>query len=211
MSRGLGETKATVREILTDRERLPMRHFLVAYLVYQDGVNTVTTFSAVFAAKTLGFSFEEIIQLFLVIQIAGLIGSAASAKPTDARGPKVVVMAALLQWVVVTTLAYFVQLKWHFWIVAVLAGVGLGAIQAASRTLMATLVPAGREAEFFGFYSLVGKVGAIFGPLLFGAISATLQGNQRAAILAIGLFFAAGLYLMQRVPAGGPIARPQTR
>ena len=96
-------------------------------------------------------------------------------------------------------------MKWlHFWIVASLAGTGLGAIQAASRTFMATLIPQGREAEFFGFYALVGKAGAILGPLVFGMVSAMLQGNQRAAIITVGFFFVAGLILLQRVPAGGP-------
>ena len=90
--------------------------------------------------------------------------------------------------------------------VAVLAGTGVGAIQAASRTFMATLVPPGREAEFFGFYSLVGKTGAIFGPLVFGGVSWLLSGNQRAAIVSVGLFFIVGLVLLGRVNAGGPTA-----
>ena len=96
------------------------------------------------------------------------------------------------------------QAKWHFWAVAILAGTGLGAIQAASRTFMATLVPAGREAEFFGFYALVGKTGAILGPLVFGLVSSAMRGDQRAAIVAVGLFFVVGLALLTRVRAGGP-------
>ena len=87
-----------------------------------------------------------------------------------------------------------------------LAGTGLGAVQAASRTFMATLIPAGREAEFFGFYSLVGKTGAVMGPLVFGGGVWLLAGNQRAAIVAIGLFFVVGLALLSRVRAGGPTA-----
>jgi UMF1 family MFS transporter len=76
---------------------------------------------------------------------------------------------------------------------------------------MATLTPPGREAEFFGFYSLVGKTGAILGPLVFGGVSFLLAGNQRAAILAVGAFFVAGLLLLSRVRAGGPTggARPR--
>ena len=70
----------------------------------------------------------------------------------------------LVQWTAVTVLTFFVEEKWQFWVVAILAGTGLGAIQAASRTFMATLIPPGREAEFFGFYALVGKTGAMSGP-----------------------------------------------
>jgi MFS transporter, UMF1 family len=204
VSRGLRQTLATLREIVTLPGRTAMRRFLLAYLIYEDGVNTVIVFAAVFAAKTLGFAMTEIIILFMVIQLTALAGSAAWAKTTDSRGPKFVVAVMLIQWTVVTVLAYFVETKWHFWIVAVLAGTGLGAIQAASRTFMALLIPHGREAEFFGFYALVGKTGAILGPLVFGLTSSAFGGNQRIAIMTVGLFFVVGLILLQRVPAGGP-------
>jgi MFS transporter, UMF1 family len=116
------------------------------------------------------------------------------------------VAVTLVQWTAITVIAFFVQDKWQFWIVAVLAGTGLGAIQAASRTFMATLIPARREAEFFGFYALVGKTGAIMGPLLFGSVSWVSGGDQRAAILVVGLLFLVGLALVVRVRAGGPTA-----
>jgi UMF1 family MFS transporter len=203
----VGDTLATLTEIVRNPARRAMRRFLAAYLIYEDGVNTVVTFSAVFAAKTLGFTFTEIIGLFTLVQVTALAGSAAWARPADTRGPKLVVAITLVQWTAVTVLAYFVQAKWHFWVVAILAGTGLGAIQAASRTFMATLIPAGREAEFFGFYQLVGKTGAILGPLVFGGVSWVLAGNQRAAIVAVGLFFVVGFILLTRVPAGGPTGR----
>jgi UMF1 family MFS transporter len=207
MARGARETLATLREIATRAERTAMRRFLVAYLVYEDGVNTVIAFAAIFAGKTLGFSFVETIVLFAVVQITALVGSAVWARPTDTRGPKFVVQCTLDQWTAVTVLAFFVEAKSHFWVVAVLAGTGLGAIQAASRAFMATLVPAGREAEFFGFYSLVGKTGAVFGPLVFGGLSLLLAGNQRVAIVAVGAFFVGGFLLLNRVAAGGPTRR----
>src|SRR5207245_4448367 len=79
VSRGLRQTLATLREIVSRPERTAMRRFLLAYLMYEDGVNTVIAFAAVFAAKTLGFSMTEIILLFMVIQITALAGSAACA------------------------------------------------------------------------------------------------------------------------------------
>jgi UMF1 family MFS transporter len=206
LARGVTETLATLREILTRPDRTQMRRFLLAYLVYEDGVNTVISFSAVFAATTLGFSFTEIIALFVVVQVTALAGSAVWAGPTDAYGPRRVIALTLVQWALVTLLAFFVTAKWEFWVVGVIAGLGLGAIQAASRTLMATLVPAGREAEFFGFYALVGKTGAVLGPLVFGLVSRAMHGNQRAAIIAVGSFFVIGLALLSRVSAGGPTA-----
>ena len=196
--RGLADVVRTLREIFTDPARRAMRRFLLAYFVYEDGVNTVVFFAGIFASKTLGFSFPEIIGLFVLVQLTALIGSAAWARPSDRRGPTFVITVTLVQWVAVTVLAFLVQEKWQFWIVAILAGTGLGAIQAASRALMASLVPRGREAEFFGFYSLVGKTGAVLGPLVFGGMSWMLAGNQRAAIVSIGLFFVVGLVLLRR-------------
>lgn len=206
VARGVGDTLRTLREIVRHPERREVRRFLLAYLVYEDGVNTVVTVSAVFAAGTLGFTFTEIIGLFLIVQVTALGGAWAWGAPTDRQGPRFVITAMLVQWTAVTLAAFFVTAKWQFWVVAVLAGSGLGAIQAASRTFMATLVPPEREAEFFGFYALVGKTGAIAGPLVFGGVSWLLEGNQRAAILAVGLFFVVGLGLLRRVRAGGPTA-----
>jgi UMF1 family MFS transporter len=113
-------------------------------------------------------------------------------------------MVTLVQWCAVVIAAYFVTTKGQFYVVAILAGTGLGAVQAAARTFMANLIPRGREAELFGFYSLCGKSAAVMGPLIFGEVSRLTGGNQRLAILAVGLMFVVGLVLLSRVRAGGP-------
>src|SRR5712691_828146 len=200
--RGVRETFGTLADLVHGEPFRHLRRFLIAYLVYEDGTNTVIYFSAVFASTTLGFSMADNIVLFAVVQVSALAGAAVWAKPTDTRGPKFVVMCTLVQWTIVTMAAYFVQTPFQFRILAIIAGTGLGAIQAASRALMATLIPVGREAELFGFYAFVGKSGAIFGPLVFGGVSAALGGNQRAAIIAIGGFFLTGLLLMRPVRPG---------
>jgi UMF1 family MFS transporter len=207
VARGVADTLATLREIVRDPRRLALRRFLLAYFLFEDGVNTVIFFAGIFASKTLGFSFPEIIVLFMLVQLTALVGSAAWARPSDRRGPKFVIAVTLVQWIAVTLLAYFVREKWQFWIVAILAGTGLGAIQAASRALMAALIPRDREAEFFGFYALVGKTGAVLGPLVFGGVSWAMAGDQRSAIAAIGGFFVLGLLLLSRVPVLSDVDR----
>lgn len=198
---GVRESWKTFREILRERG---LRRFFLAYLFYEDGVNTVTFFAAGFAVSTLGFTQRESIFLFIVVQISALAGAFLWARPTDRWGPKRVVMTMLAQWSLVATAAYFVQSKTEFWVIAILAGTGLGAIQASSRAFMSTLIPAGREAEFFGFYHLCGKSAAILGPLVFGGVSAATGGNQRAAVFSIVLFFVLGAVLLAPVRAGGP-------
>ena len=198
---GGAEVLATIRKILGFRD---LRRFLGAYFVYEDGVNTVVAFSAIFAAQTLGFPMDRLIVLYIVVQVSALAGALAWSWPTDRLGPKRVVMVTLCQWTLVVAAAHFVQTQGQFYVLAILAGTGLGAVQAASRTFLATLIPKGMEAELFGFYTLCGKSAAIMGPLVFGGISHAAGGNQRAGILAIGVFFLVGLALVARVRAGGP-------
>ncbi len=200
---GFVQTRQSLRRILA----LPtMRRFLLGYLCWEDGINTVVFFSSVFAGHTLGFTTPQVIMLYFVVQLSALLGAWFWGRPTDLKGPKFVVMVTLVQWCLIVAAAYFVQTKAQFFLVAVLAGTGLGAIQAASRTFMATLIPKGQEAELFGFYALVGKTSAIFGPMIFGLASRLTGGNQRIAIVAIGFLFVAGLVLLSGVKAGGPTA-----
>ncbi|MDE2484102.1 MAG: MFS transporter [candidate division NC10 bacterium] len=194
-------TARTVRDVLTFRE---LRRFLGAYLLYEDGVNTVIFFSSIFAARTLGFGMAQLIGLYVLVQITALVGAFLWGKPTDCLGPKFVVVCMLVLWIGVVVAAYFVEAQRQFYFLAAVAGSGLGAIQAASRTFMATLIPKGREGEFFGCYAICGKTASILGPLVFGAVSYILAGNQRAAILTVGVFFVMGLILLLRVQAGGP-------
>jgi UMF1 family MFS transporter len=200
---GYGEVLAAARRILGLRD---LRRFLGAYFLYEDGVNTVVAFSAIFAAQTLGFPMDRLIVLYIVVQVSALLGALAWAKPTDRFGPKIVVMVTLFQWTAIVVAAYFVETPGQFWVLAVFAGTGLGAVQAASRTFLSTLIPRGMEAEIFGFYSLCGKSAAVMGPLVFGGISHAAGGNQRLGIVAIGLFFLIGFGLLSRVRAGGPTA-----
>ena len=198
---GGAEVLATARRILS----LPdLRRFLGAYFVYEDGVNTVIAFAGIFAAQTLGFSMERLIGLYIVVQVSALLGALAWAWPTDRLGPRRVVMITLCQWAAVVVAAYFVETQGQFWTLAVVAGTGLGAVQAASRAFLARLAPRGMEAELFGFYSLCGKSAAVMGPLVFGTVSHAAGGNQRAGILAVGSFFVIGLLLLGRVRQGGP-------
>jgi len=201
---GIRESWATLKEIARLRDT---RQFLLAYFFYEDGVNTVINMAAGFAAQMLGFSQEKLLLLFATVQISALAGAWAWAKPTDKLGPKRVVMFMLVQWSLVVSAAYFVTTQNQFFVVAVLAGTGMGAIQAASRAFMSTLVPQGREADFFGFYSLCGKSAAVMGPLIFGHVTVAAGGDQRAAIVSVMALYIIGGLILSTVRAGGPTAR----
>jgi UMF1 family MFS transporter len=198
--RGLKFTTSSLSELWGNIEA---RKFLIGYFMYADGVSTVIVFSSVFAASTLGFATAELVVLYIVVQAAALTGAFVMARPTDFWGPKKVVMLSLLSWITVCLCAFFITEKSHFWAIAILAGLSLGTVQAASRAFFTQFVPPGHESEYFGVYSLAGKTSAVLGPLVFGFVSAGL-GSQRPAILSVSLFFAAGMAVLIFVRGGGP-------
>ncbi len=198
---GFRTTRQTIRDVWGMRD---LRWFFIAYFFYMDGVITVINFSSRYATKTLGFTLTEAMGLLALVQISALAGSLIMAGPTDRKGPKWTVRLILLWWIGVVIAAYFAQTKLVFTGVAVLAGLGLGSIQAASRAFMSRLIPPGREGEMFGFYGLCGKSGAILGPMLFGVISFNL--GQRPAILSVAAFYIVGYLLLERVRTDGTVS-----
>jgi len=202
--KGFRHTMETLKEIW--RRRDPKR-FLIAYLIYEDGINTVIVFSSIFAATTLGFKHQELIGLYLIVQVSALVGAFVMARPTDMRGPKKVVMLSLLMWTSVAIIAFFIQTKTQFWLLASLAGLGLGTVQAATRAFYTQFIPEEKEAEYFGVYSLVGKSSAIAGPLIFGYVS-NVFGSQRPAILSLVAFFLIGMVILMSVRGGRPNVKP---
>ena len=197
---GLRYTLSALKKIWANQEQ---KKLLIAYLIYADGVNTVIVFSSIFAATTLHFGPRELILVFLTVQFTALAGAFMFAKPTDVWGPKRVVVLSLYLWTMVSVAAFFVTSKILFFVIASAAGLGLGTVQAATRAFYARFIPEGRESEYFGVYSLMGKTSAIAGPILFGYISSTF-GSQRPAVLFVSVFFITGLLIVRTVKGGGP-------
>jgi UMF1 family MFS transporter len=128
-----------------------------------------------------------------------LAGAFALAKPTDRLGPKKVLTGVILLWIATGVTAYFIRDPRLFYVLAVVAGIGLGSAQAASRAFMSLLIPAGQESEMFGFYAFCGKTSSFVGPQLFGLAAYLAGGNQRPGFLALTVLFVVGLVLLQRV------------
>lgn len=194
----LSELFLEFKRILTDKNA---RLFLAAYFLYEDGINTVIIFASIFAATTLGFKYEELVVLYVLVQTTAFIGSFMVAKQLDKKGPKVVLALTLLMWALVTFACVWVESKTHFWGLAILSGLGLGSTQAASRALFLSYVPSAKEAQYFGVYAMVGKSSAIIGPFLFGQVS-YLFGSQRPAVAVISFLFVFGLFLLLPVRQG---------
>ena len=194
--------RATLREVWGLRD---LRRFLLSYFFYIDGILTIIAMAAVIATGTFGFDQTDAIILFLVVQFSAMAGALVLAKPTDRLGPRKVLTGVLTMWVIAGITAYFVQSTAVFYGLAIVAGVGLGSVQSASRAYVSLLIPPGREAEIFGFYAFCGKTSSVLGPLLFGLATFLAAGNQRPGFLVLTALMLTGLLLLRRVP--DPLAK----
>ncbi len=172
--------------------------FLLAYFFYIEGVNTVIFFSGIYASTTLGFTEQELLLFFLTVQTTAIIGSVIFGILADSIGQKKTIMITLVMWLITVVAAYFIFDKTGFYVVGLIAGSAMGSSQSTSRSLMTKLTPEEKKTEFFGFYSFFGKSSAVIGPLVFGLVS-FLTGDQRNAILTIGLFFIVGMGILTKV------------
>jgi len=181
--------------------------FLLAFFIYSDGISTVIAFAGIYAAETLNFDGLQVLIFFAVTMFTAVAGAWAFGHLTDRWGAKPTVELTLALWTAMTAGAFLARDALTFYLVGCLAGIAMGSSQAASRALMAKLIPIGREAEFYGFYGLCGKFSAIIGPLVFGLVS-LVTGSQRWAVLSVSLFFVAGWLLLRPldVAAGGEAA-----
>ena len=194
---GVTNFREILGEVLQERD---LRRFLLAFFFYIDGVLTAIYMSSTVASTTFGYTQNELISLYIALQIAALIGSFVLAKPTDLLGPKKILSGVLVMWTLVAlSIGFIPTSKLWFGALAMVAGFGLGSVQAASRAFMAALIPKGKEAEMFGFYALCGKSSSIVGPLAFGYIAVASGGNQRLAVMALSVLFIVGLGLLRRV------------
>ena len=176
--------------------------FLVAYWLYIDGIDTIVRM-AVDYGLSLGFNQNDLILALLLTQFTGFPSALLFGRLGSRFGAKAGIFAGLLIYVLVTVWASVMTSVAEFYYLAVLIGLAQGGVQALSRSLYARMIPAGRSAEFFGFYNMLGKFAAIVGPVLMGWIG-VLSGNPRTGILSLLILFMAGAVILMKVKETGP-------
>jgi UMF1 family MFS transporter len=174
--------------------------FLLAYLFFNDGIQTVISASSVYGAEELSFSDSQLIEIILLVQFVAFGGALLFGRLARRFGAWRVVLSSLVLWTVVVTIAFFVPTGGFLIFVglAVLIGIVLGGSQALSRSMFSQLIPRGREAEFFSLYQAMERGTSWFGTLVFGLVHQFTH-SYRWAIVALIVFFVVGGLLLSRV------------
>lgn len=197
LSLGFGRTLDTTRKILGFRQ---LSLFLLAYVVYNDGVQTVIAMSASFATDTLKLELWVIMAAMLVIQVVAFAGAFLFGALSSHLGAQRAILLSLGLWILIVLSAFYLPegASMKFLLLGAFVGLVLGGTQSLSRSLYGSMIPEEASAEFFGFYSVFSKFSAIWGPLFFGIVSAT-TGSGRYAILSIALLLITGALLLSKV------------
>ena len=172
--------------------------FFISYLIYNDGIIIVISFAAIYGATRFDMNQKELINYFVIANITSIVGAFIFGYILDWIGAKKTITITLLIWIGVVFWAFKCSSIKEFYYVGMLAGIAIGSSQSSSRSMLALLTPKEKMAEFFGFYSVTGKIASIMGPLVYGEIS-RITGNQRWAILSVIGFFILGAVILQFV------------
>ena len=174
---------------------------MIARLFYNDALITIFGLGGIYAVTTLDFNFNEVVSLAIVLNISAGIGAFIFGFFEDNFGPKKIIIISLWVLIIASLIAFLAPEtnypKKLFWLSGILIGLMAGPNQSSSRSLMSILVPEDKKSQFFGFYSLTGKITSFIGPFLFGLI--TLYFDQRIALWIVIVLFSIGLYLINKI------------
>lgn len=173
--------------------------FLIARMIFIDGLATVFAFGGIYAAGTFDFAERDVLLFGIGLNLTAGIGAGVFAWIDDWLGSKLTIELSLVGLIITTSAVLLVTSVLWFWVFGLLLGIFVGPVQAAGRTYMARVAPKGLKNQMFGLFALSGKVTAFLGPLLVGWLT-YWAGSQRLGMTVIVLFFMIGLLLMRTVP-----------
>ena len=190
---GLRALADTFRQL---RKYRTILHFLIARMIYTDGLTTLFAVGGIYAGRAMNMSFDEVIMFGIALNVTAGIGAFGFGWLDDRIGPKKTVILSLICLIALGAAILSVESKLWFWVFALPLGMFFGPVQSASRSIMARLAPPHLQAEFFGLFALSGKATAPLGPWVFGLVVALAAGDLRPAMVSILVFFAVGLVLL---------------
>lgn len=195
LSAGFTELVATFKEL----RRLPLTaRYLIAFLIYNDGVQTVVFAASAFLEQELfpGGNPVFLLRIFVMVQFVAVVGALLFERLAYLINTKNAIILSLVIWSGIVIYANrFLDTVSEAWIMAAMIAIVLGGSQALSRSLFSKMIPAGKEAAFFGLYEVSERGTAWMGPLLFSIVIAR-TGSYRQALLSLIFFFVVGLFLL---------------
>ncbi|RSK26830.1 MFS transporter [Bacillus sp. HMF5848] len=204
---GFARIKDTFTEI---RHYKQLFIFLIAFWLFNDGISTIIKMATIYG-KDIGIGSTDLIAALVITQFVGIPFSFLFGWLASKITAKRALILALWVYTAIVIFGYFMSSALHFYILATSVGFVQGGAQALSRSIFGSMVPLNRNAEFFGFYGIMGKFSAIFGPFLF-ALVGQLTGSSRFGIVSLVLFFLIGIYLLTKVNVEeGKLAAQQPR
>ena len=192
---GISRTIATAKKVGRFKH---LTLFLIAYMVYNDGIHTVTSMATIYGTEELKLTTTALMVTLLLVQVVAIGGALIFSRLANRIGAKRSVMFALVLWSGVVTYGYFIHTATEFFVLGMVVGVVLGGTQALSRSFYGAMIPEEASAEFYGFYSVFSKFSSIWGPVTFGVIK-QVTGSARLAIISLMIFFIVGLVLLRFV------------
>jgi len=177
--------------------------FLIARMIYTDGLSTLFAFGGVYAGNSFGMELAEVIQFGIALNVTAGLGAVMFAFADDRIGAKRVIIISLIALIFFCGALLVVESKLLFWLFGLGLGIFVGPAQAASRSMMVRLAPEEMHAEMFGLFAFSGKVTAFLGPFILGLVTVAFD-SQRAGMATIVVFLLVGLLLLL------PVKEPQS-
>ena len=177
--------------------------FLLGFLFYNEGIQTVMSQASVFAREVLKMEPGELGLVVLMVQFVATPAALGVGWIADRMGAKRTLLGCLLIWCGLLVAAYFVREKWQFWCLGAVLSLVMGGTQSVSRAVMGAMTPPAKTAEFFGFFNLSCRATSMFGPILFAEILVR-TGSANVAILSLLVFIVLGgaIVLCVNLPRG---------
>ena len=190
------------------KENIALKRYLGGFFVSSMAVQTVMLVATYFGAQEIAWSSKAesttgLIICILIIQLVAVLGAVLTSRASEKFGniPTLIFINSI--WAVFCALAFFITLPIHFYVMASIAGLVMGGIQALSRSTYSKLLPETQDtASFFSFYDVAEKIGIVIGMLVYGIID-QITGSPRLAIVFLGVFFVIAIFLLKRVPKKG--------
>ena len=175
-------------------------YFLISYIFFWDGLQTLINMSAVFFTEVLLLDQTQVLIVFLVVQFVAYFGAKLAGNLATKIGQKNVLYYTMFLLFLVGNAAYFVPEKQLIPVIVmgIVTAMGMGGLQSVSRSVYAAMLPKGAEGEFMGFFSVLSRFSAIWGPLIYAYVSAS-TGNPRLSLPVITSFFLIGYLLLRNV------------